>query len=92
MPSDKTPRLPSRNRTSSAQKNSGTFIALFGLLGLGLALLSLMATVLPQVRGLILVIAAAGSFFAIHYLIWGHWLNRIVDRDPPDEFPPPSAG
>ncbi len=81
------PRLPQRTARRAPQHNSATFLALFGMMVLGMGLMGLMAIVLPQIQGLILVVMGAASIFAIHYVIWGHWLSRIVERDPLDELP-----
>lgn len=65
------------------EKNSGTALALLGILLLAAMLLGLVALVLPQIVGLLLVVF--GFFFlgVLHYLIWGWWLR--VTPDPKDE-------
>jgi hypothetical protein len=71
------------SRTTRSQSNAATAIALFGLILMSAALLGLMALVLPELLGVLLVILifAVPAFF--HYLIWGWWLSRALNS-PPD--------
>jgi hypothetical protein len=64
-----------------SQRNAATFFALLGLIGIGLGLVALTAMVLPQIRGLILVVGGFTVFFALHYLIWGRWLSRRREEE-----------
>ena len=69
----------------SPQRNSGTALALLGiLLAMGL-LMGLIALVLPQILGLVLVVF--GFFFlgVFHYLVWGWWLKVTPDQEDDDE-------
>jgi hypothetical protein len=70
----------------SDRSNAATFVALFGLILMGGALVGLTALVLPQFLGLVLVV---GGLFVLpalfHYLVWGWWLSQIKDDDPDDD-------
>lgn len=68
--------------SSSDARDAATWGVLFGLLGVAVGLLGLMALVAPQVFGVVLVIAGFVSFGALHYLLWGWWLRpRLMERD-----------
>jgi hypothetical protein len=73
--------MPSRNSPSSGQSNAATAIALLGLLLISAALLGLMALVLPQVLGILVVILIFAVPAVFHYLLWGWWLSRVRDRE-----------
>jgi hypothetical protein len=81
LPDSSRPRLPRGSRHTQQQANAATFAALVGLLLLALALFGLVALVLPQVQGLLLVLFGGVFFFAFHYVVWGWWLPRIMPRD-----------
>lgn len=87
-----TPRLPDpsaestprRAGRSAEQANVATFAALFGLGLFAFSLIAIVSLVLPQVRGLVLVLFGAIGFFAAHYVVWGWWLPKALkpkDRD-----------
>ncbi len=44
-------------------------------------LLGLMALVLPQVLGVLVVILIFAVPAAIHYLVWGWWLSQARERE-----------
>jgi hypothetical protein len=44
-------------------------------------LLGLMALVLPQLLGVLIVILIFAIPAAFHYLIWGWWLSQVRDRE-----------
>lgn len=69
--------------TTRNQSNAGTAIALVGLIFISMALLGLMALVLPELLGVLLVILIFAVPAAFHYLIWGWWLSqsRIAESD-----------
>jgi hypothetical protein len=74
------PRLPPRQSSPSsraAERNAATYVALLAILLLGFGFLGLVALVLPQVRGILLVVFGGGAFFGMHYLLWGRWLSRL---------------
>jgi hypothetical protein len=74
-----------RERPSDAQQNAATCLAMFGLLAMGLALIGFTALVLPQIRGLLLVVGGIAAFILLHYVTWGHWLSN---QPPPDDGEP----
>ena len=61
---------------SPAERDAGTWGALFGLAVVVVGLLGLIALVTPHLLGIALVIAGLISFGSLHYLIWGWWLGR----------------
>ena len=89
MPDDATPRLPDlprpvapdRSDSRPESRNAGTFLALFGLGLLTFGFIAMVALILPQVRGLVLVCFGAIAFFAVHYVLWGWWLPRVMQKD-----------
>ncbi len=73
--------MASRNSSSNSQSNAATAIALLGLLLIAAALLGLMALVLPQVLGILIVILIFAVPAVFHYLVWGWWLSQVRDRE-----------
>ncbi|MBS0266488.1 MAG: hypothetical protein JSS02_31440 [Planctomycetes bacterium] len=62
--------------------NSGTMIALFGVLLISGSLLGLMSLVLPQVAGVIIVVLVIFVLpISFHYFVWGRWLSRMKRPD-----------
>jgi hypothetical protein len=45
------------------------------------ALLGLMAMVLPQLLGIVVVVLIFAVPAAFHYLVWGWWLSQVRDRE-----------
>lgn len=85
LPGDKPrPKLPGGSPSArNARGNSGTWIALFGVL-LGCAfLLLLTAMILPSFVGIVGVVVGSFFFFLLHYMTWGRWLMN--NRRTPDE-------
>ena len=72
---------------SKNEADQRTFIVLGLLLGVAALLLALVAIVLPQVLGIVLVIGGMGFFATAHYVVWGWWLPRYLNRksDPNDD-------
>ena len=66
---------------SNGQSNAATAIALLGLLLISAALLGLMALVLPQLLGILIVILIFAVPAAFHYLVWGWWLSQARERE-----------
>ena len=73
--------MANRNSPSGSQSNAATAIALLGLLLISAALLGLMALVLPQLLGILIVILIFAVPAAIHYLVWGWWLSQTRERE-----------
>ena len=70
---------------SRNQSNAATAIALLGLLLISAAILGLMALVLPQLLGVLIVILIFAVPAVFHYLVWGWWLSQMRDAQPADE-------
>jgi len=64
-----------------ARSDAATAIALLGLVVMGAALLGLMALVLPQLLGIVIVILIFAVPAAFHYLVWGWWMSQIRDEE-----------
>ena len=71
--------------TPRNQSNAGTAIALAGLVFMSVAMLGLMALVLPQLLGVLVVILIFAVPAAFHYLIWGWWLSQARDKETEEE-------
>ena len=71
--------------TTRNQSNAGTAIALGGLFLMSAAMLGLMALVLPQLLGVVLVILIFAVPAAFHYLIWGWWLSQSRQAESEDQ-------
>jgi len=67
------------------QSNAATAIALLGLLLVSAAILGLMALVLPQLLGVLIVVLIFAVPAVFHYLVWGWWLSQMRDNQPGDE-------
>ena len=57
-----------------------TLLALMLIVMSALALLALMALVMPQFLGLIVVVGGMILFGTAHYVTWGWWLPRYLRR------------
>lgn len=57
-----------------------TLIALSLLVLVALSLLGLMALVLPHLLGVVLVVGGMIVFCSGHYIVWGWWLPRFLNR------------
>jgi hypothetical protein len=73
--------MANRNAPSTSQSNVATAIALFGLVLLAAALLGLMAMVLPELLGILIVILIFAVPAAFHYLVWGWWLSQMREEE-----------
>lgn len=60
--------------------NAATFLALGGLVIVGMGLLGLASLVMPQFLGILLVIGLFIIPVSFHYLVWGWWLSQIRER------------
>jgi fatty acid desaturase len=74
------PRLPKKGANRPVQNNA-TFLALGGLLAVGLGFVLLIALVMTGfapagVVIVLLLMGLVGFFFGGHYLLWGVWLDR----------------
>jgi Flp pilus assembly protein TadB len=73
--------MGNRSSLSNSQSNAATAIALVGLVLVAGALLGLMAMVLPQLLGIVVVVLIFAVPAALHYLVWGWWLSQARDRE-----------
>ena len=73
-------------RRSEVDRNSGTLLALLGLMAAAAGLLFLTALVMPAVFGILVVVCGFVFFAAFHYLVWGWWMpkSRADDDDDSD--------
>jgi len=77
-----TTRLPGqRAKAAPPQRNEGTWIALIFCIGIATGILALISLVLPDIFGVVLVLAAFGGFVALHYFTWGRWLMLKAARE-----------
>ena len=70
-----------RNSPTIGQANVATAIALFGLILISAALLGLMAMVLPQLLGIVVVFLVFLVPAAFHYVVWGWWLSQMREEE-----------
>jgi hypothetical protein len=77
------PRFPRRATQPGA--NAATFLALGGLVVLGMGLLGLVSLVLPQALGILLVVGLFVFPVAFHYLVWGWWLSQVREQELSDD-------
>ena len=69
------------------ESNAGTAIAMVAMVFVSAAMLGLMALVLPQLLGVLLVILIFAVPAVFHYLIWGWWLSQARPTDAEDDRP-----
>jgi hypothetical protein len=72
------------SRGPRRQNNGPTFLALFALIGIAIALIALTALVLPQVAGFAAVIFGFVILGMLQYLIWGRWIRPVPQEDEQD--------
>jgi CHASE2 domain-containing sensor protein len=73
-------------RPSQRSSNIATYLALIALVAFAGFLLALVAMVLPQAIGLIVVIGGMFFFGAFHYLVWGWWLTETPTEEEDETF------
>ncbi len=81
MAADSLPRLPPKGGRRPQERNSATYAALIGLCFLAFGFLALVSLVLPQVRGLVLLLLFGVGFFTFHYLVWGRLLTKFREEE-----------
>lgn len=93
-------RFPQRS-TPPPDRSAATWIALAAILACAAGLLGLMALILPQALGVVLVAVVFSLFVALHYFTWGRWLMQqgrqsaasvVAEREhtsPPDDVQSP---
>lgn len=62
-------------RENEAARNAATYMALAGLFATAVALLFLVALVVPQALGIVGVVFGFLFFGVFHYLAWGWWFD-----------------
>lgn len=78
------PRLP---RSSSSpvtpvrSRNEGTWLALAMVLGIAGALIGLVAIILPDIVGLVVVAQMFCAMIVLHYFTWGRWLTKVTAEE-----------
>ena len=65
---------------SKSEADQRTYIALVAIIVIAHSLLGVMALVLPQLFGVVLVVGGIGWFAAMHYVVWGWWLGGYLRR------------
>ncbi len=61
----------SNSHDSSAGRNLATFLAMMGMIGIGLGLLLIIAMIMPGMVKMIFIPFIFGLFIFLHYVIWG---------------------
>jgi len=73
------------HRRPAANRDTGTFLALFGLLAIAIGLIVLCAMVLPQMAGFVTVVLGLFCFGVLHYLLWGWWMTGRHPQERDDD-------
>ena len=68
------------DRTKS-EADQRTLMALTLVVFAALLLLGLMALVMPHLLGVVLVVGGMLLFGSAHYVLWGWWLPRFLNRN-----------
>jgi hypothetical protein len=79
-----TPRLPrpsSGSRHPIRSRNEGTWLALVMVLGIAGGLIGLVAVILPDIIGLVVVAQMFCAMIVLHYFTWGRWLTRVTAQE-----------
>ncbi|TWT57610.1 hypothetical protein KOR42_09720 [Thalassoglobus neptunius] len=77
-----TTRFPgSSRRSGSPRRNGGTWVALIALLLIAGSLIGITSLIMPQILGLVLVVAGFLFFIVLHYFTWGQWLTRYLEEN-----------
>ena len=79
------PRLPSqRRRKSGKHADTGTAFGLVAVVLLTAGFLGLGAMVAPNLMVIVGLGAGLGLFIALHYVLWGRWLVRHLNKENED--------
>ena len=65
---------------AKSEADQRTFAALLMVVVIAHVLLGVMALVLPQLLGVVLVVGGIGWFAVMHYVLWGWWLPGYLKR------------
>ncbi len=84
-------RVEIPERPVSRDSNAATYLALYGVGAIGLALLAFLGTLTFGILffGVVLVVLFVGGLAAFHYVVWGWWLSGLRDEDAAAEDPAP---
>ncbi|MBM4074758.1 MAG: hypothetical protein FJ267_03855 [Planctomycetes bacterium] len=63
-----------------SQADARTFVALGLILLLSTIFLGLVAVVLPNILGIVVVVGGAAWFGLFHYIVWGWWLGDYLSQ------------
>ena len=63
-----------------SEADARTFAALVMMIVVAHSLLGVMALVLPQLLGVVLIVAGFVWFAVMHYVLWGWWLSGYLQR------------
>ena len=66
---------------SKSEADQRTLMALTLVVFAALLLLGLTALVVPALLGIVLVVGGMLLFGSAHYVLWGWWLPRFLNRD-----------
>ncbi len=69
------------DKNSQSARDAGTMTALLGLAAVSLLLVFLVAMVMPQILGIVLVVGLFLGAVALHYVVWGWWLGTVLKMD-----------
>ena len=70
----------SDDERSKNEADQRTLMALMMLVFVSMLLLALTALVIPALLGIMLVAGAMILFATAHYVVWGWWLPRYLNR------------
>lgn len=68
------------DRQARSEADTRTLMALWAVVLVATLLMSLVATILPAVLGIVLVVGGIGWFALMHYVVWGWWLGGYLRR------------
>lgn len=68
------------DQKTKSEADTRTFAALLMIIVIAHGLLGVMALVLPQLLGVVLVVGGIGWFAVMHYVVWGWWLSGYLKR------------
>lgn len=66
------------DKTREADRN--TMVALLMVASVVTLLLGMMAVILPNILGIVVIVAGLGWFGVMHYALWGWWLGPYLKR------------
>jgi len=70
------------DKRGNDRSDAATFLALFGLLAIAVALVAFTGLVLPHLFFAVMIVFVFVFIIAFHYFVWGRWMSN---RPPNDE-------